>query len=152
MTDDPVHRAAKRLWPEQDATAFGYFDHLHANGSPLEALFYSGLFWPTFVEVDGMVFLERTVEDEADRDRVRAALRACNDPSKVERDFNRVEVPYLFGRRIGETTDDDDAYLAGVLAKTWAAALREQFPGKTFRVSVLPVSQGEAIAIGFHQG
>jgi hypothetical protein len=152
MMDDPACRAAKRLWPEHDATAFGYFDHLHANGSPLEALFYSGLFWPSFVEVEGMVFLKHTVEDEADRERVRAALRACNDPCKVERDFNRVEVPCLFGRRLGETTDDEDTELAGVLAKTWAAALREQFPGKTFRVSVWPASEGEEIAIGFDQG
>ncbi|HEY8210551.1 MAG TPA: hypothetical protein VIG99_23875, partial [Myxococcaceae bacterium] len=67
--------AASRLWPEQDATGFDYFDFLHARGSPRQALFYSGLFWPQFVEFDGMVFLEGTIEDEPERQRVQEALR-----------------------------------------------------------------------------
>lgn len=132
MMDDPACRAAKRRWPEHDATAFGYFDHLHANGSPLEALFYSGLFWPSFVEVDGMVFLGRTVEDEADRERVRAALRACNDPCKVERDFNRVEVPCLFGRRLGGTTDDEDTSLPECSPRPGRRLCASSFPGRRF--------------------
>lgn len=150
MKADRALRAAQKLWPEDDTTNFVFFDHLHARGSPLEAIFYAGLFWPTFVEFDGMVFLARSIEDESDRERIRS-LGMSKAPKEVERAFNLVEVPSLFGRRKGETDDEDDEFLAVALARMWAVALQTQFPSRRFQVRVLPADQSTEIAILFHQ-
>ena len=70
MRHEELVECLRRLYPERDTTGFGVFDFLHAEGSPLLAIFYSWLFWPEFVEIDGMVFLKETIEDDADRNRV----------------------------------------------------------------------------------
>lgn len=61
--------AFQRKYKDHDSIGFNYFDFLHAQGSPFNALFYSQLFWPEFVEVDGMVFCKiplRIVKTEND--------------------------------------------------------------------------------------
>jgi len=144
--------AASRLWPEQDATGFHYFDFLHARGSPRQALFYSGLFWPQFVELEGMVFLEGTIEDESDRQRVRDALRRYGgNRVQTEQSINTVEIPPLFGGRAGETTDGEDAFLASLICATWAARLRELFPDRAFAVEMVPADETGEIAVRFYQ-
>ena len=144
--------AASRLWPEQDATGFQYFDFLHARGSPRQALFYSGLFWPQFVEFDGMVFLEGTIEDESDRQRVRDAVhRYEGDRVKTEQSFNTMEIPSLFGGRATETTEEEDEFLASQICAMWTARLRELFPSRVFSVEVVPADETGEIAVRFYQ-
>lgn len=150
MKVDPSLRAARLLWPEDDTTNFVLFDHLHARGSPLEALFYAGLFWPAFVELEGMVFLARSIEDESDRERIRS-MGMSKAPKEIEQAFNFVEIPSLFGRRKDETEDADDELLATMLARMWAAALQSQFPSRRFQVRVLPANEDTEVAIVFHQ-
>jgi hypothetical protein len=154
LNDRSPIEAAKKLWPDQNATGFDYSDFLHARGSPRHALFYSGLFWPEFVEFEGMVFLEQTIEDEADRQRVLETLqRHGGDQGKTEQAFNTIEVPPLFGRRADETTNSEDESLALRLSAMWSARLREAFPARAFTVEVLPAdeSTGEDTAVRFYQ-
>lgn len=144
--------AASRLWPEQDATGFHYFDFLHARGSPRQALFYSGLFWPQFVEFDGMVFLEGTIEDESDRQRVQEAVHHYKgDRMKTEQSFNTIEIPSLFGGRATETTEEEDELLASQICAMWTARLRELFPHRVFSVEVVPADETGEIAVRFYQ-
>jgi hypothetical protein len=150
--DDQLIERLKALYPTRDTTGFNYFDLLHAEGSPLQALFYGRLFWPEFVEYDGMVFLRETVEDDTDERRIQEALvRYDHDRKRVEQSFNVVEVPSLFGRKMAESTDDDDRALASMLAVTWHQRLVTQYPGRAFDVRVLsPEESGGEIAIVFH--
>jgi hypothetical protein len=152
LTNRGPIEAALRLWPEHDATGFDYLDFLHAHGSPRLALFYSGLFWPGFVEFDEMVFLEATLEDDSARERVRAARSAHGgDRAKTEQLFNTVEVTSLFGARVGETTEDEDGLLASQLRAMWAACLQSMFPHRRFVVEVLPADDASDTAIRFYQ-
>ena len=50
----------QKRYKGHDSAGFNYFDFLHAQGSPFNALFYSPLFWPEFIEIDGMVFLQNS--------------------------------------------------------------------------------------------
>lgn len=54
------------LASEVDTTAFSVRDMIYVCGSPLDALVYSRLLWPDFVEIDRMIFMEGTIEDEED--------------------------------------------------------------------------------------
>lgn len=144
--------AASRLWPEQDATGFHYFDFLHARGSPRHALFYSGLFWPQFVEFNDMVFLEGAIEDESDRQRVREAVHLYEgDRVKTEQSFNTIEIPSLFGGRATETMNEEDEFLASQICAMWTARLRELFPSRVFSVEVVPPDEAGEIAVRFYQ-
>jgi hypothetical protein len=64
----------RRRHPDRDTTGFDLFDFIHAHGSPVDALLYSALFWPEFVEVDGAVLASDVIEGEADLARVRASV------------------------------------------------------------------------------
>ena len=153
MNSSEIVAVSKRLWPDQDPAGFNFFDFLHAQGSPRIALFYSRLFWPEFVEFEGMVFLEGSLEDEEDRQRVRDTLeRYGGDMSKTEKSFNVVEIPPLFGKRSGETTEDEDRLLASQICTMWKARLRALFAGRNFEVEVQrPTEQGDEIAVCFYQ-
>ena len=69
-----------------DAATFNIRDVIYACGSPLDALVYSRLLWPEFVEVEGMVFVEGTIESQEDRQRLAEALKEYgNDLTVTER-------------------------------------------------------------------
>ena len=112
------HQLVDRLrasFPGEDNHGFNAFDLLHKFGRPLSALLYTELFWPEFREFEGMVFLADSVEDVGDEARVREALDTYRDRTQVEKSFNFVEVPSLFGRSAGETSDEEDELLASRL-------------------------------------
>src|SRR5258708_6340661 len=122
-----------------DTTSFDIRDFVYAFGSPLDALMYSTLLWPRFEEIDGMIFIEGTIEDDEDRDRLSEVFEKNErDVSRTEEDFNLVEVPSdLFGQRAGETSDEEDQRLAELLAQMWAARLHSLYPSRRFVVKVL---------------
>ena len=138
-----------------DTSGFGLRDMTYAFGSPVDALMYSGLFWPAFVEIEGMVFLKGTIEDDEDRQRLKEVFEQHNrDVARTEEDFNLVEVPSdLFGRRAAETTEEEDGWLAERLAEMWHARLSLLYPGREFVVRVLtPEETGGEVGIVFFQG
>jgi hypothetical protein len=153
VTETTLLASLKQKFSQHDTTNFDVFDYLHAFGSPLEAMLYARLFWPDFSELDGMVFLAETIADEADRRRVRAAVKQGDgDLEAVEQSFNLVEVGALFGARAGETTVEQDRRLAATLQRTWSCRLQESFPGRDFEVQVVDADgDGVSPAVLFHE-
>jgi hypothetical protein len=152
MSNSDLVDVGTRLWPGHDATGFNYFDFLHACGSPRAALFYSRLFWPEFLEYEGMVFLEDSIEDDDDRRRVREALAHYGgDVMKTEKSFNTIEVTALFGSHF-DTTEEEDRLLVAQICLMWSARLREQFPHRRFAVEIQsPTEQGDELSVCFYQ-
>ena len=152
MSRIPVERYGE-LFSEKNTNKFNAMDYIHRFTSPLLALLFSELFWPNFIEIDGMVFLEGTFEDDSDLRRLKKAeARYGNNRVKIEASFNTIEVPFIFGSRMGDTTDEEDIILAQTLASMWRARLTEKFPCRKFKVRVASSEEtGGEIAVVFYQ-
>ena len=154
MTDEVLLERLRELYANRDTTNFGVMDLLHAVGSPLEALMYARLFWPEFVEMEGMVFLKETVEDEDDRQRFWEAYETHRrDRRRTEESLNLIEVTRLFGARGNESSPAEDRCLADRLATMWRARLATIYPDRSFVVDVVQVdpSDPDEIGIVFYQ-
>lgn len=140
MTDDSDLLALlARLKPElRSIEASDYLDALWSVGSPVEALFYSRLFWPRFVRVHGCLFLSGTVQ-APDDDGTIAELLARNgqDRRLTERALNRTPLVELFEAHASELDDAGFRELGSILVKTWKAALDEAFPEDHYEVEVV---------------
>jgi len=136
----------------EDTSGFNYFDFLHAKGRPLDALFYSRLFWPEFVEINGMIFLKETIVDDDDKNRLVEALEHYDgNKTKTEQSFNLTEIPSLFGKNLAETTDEEDMVLAERLAEMWQHRLKMIYPDRKFMVQVLSAKEtGDEVGIVFY--
>jgi hypothetical protein len=154
MLEQDLIKRLSSLYTEQDTTNFNVLDYVYAFGSPLQALMYSKLFWPEFIEIEDMVFLKDRMEDEDDR---RAVLKVLEqhegNRSKTEQAFNLFEIPQdMFGKKMGETTEEEDRYLAEILVEMWQCRLQMLFPNRSFKVMLLTAEEtaGE-IGILFYQ-
>src|SRR5205085_7354581 len=111
-------------------------DFLYERGSPVDALMYLRLFWPSFIEIDGMVIWSDawTTEDFDLPTTVRRAYeRWSRDKQQTERACNLVEVWELFLDAPGEFDDDElTEHLITSMCETWSARLRDLFPGRVF--------------------
>ncbi len=152
MRDEELLMHLREKYKGYDTHGFDFFDLLHLVGSPLDALLYAQLFWPEFVEIEGMVFLNGTIEDEDDMGRLYQALkRYGGDKSQVEKSFNVIEIPSLFGKQLSETTDEEDQLLAERLAEMWQQRFTVLYPAKKFMVEVLsPEQTGSEVAVLFY--
>jgi len=120
-----------------DTSNFNVLDFVSAFGGPLEALAYSYLFWPDFVEFEGMIFHQASIEDDEDRSRIRAALSELSSRKAVEQSFNQFVIPEgFFSAGISTTTDDENQFLAERIAEMWKARLAQLFPTKRCVVEV----------------
>jgi hypothetical protein len=106
----------EKAYPNRNTHAFNVFDFVHAFGSCRDALMYSQILWPEFVEFRGMIFLNRVVELPDFETRVTETLGRTKSSAEVEREFNLTEITYLFGRRMGETDDSEDRLLAEIMS------------------------------------
>ncbi len=144
MKEERIISKLRAAYREHNTKGYNTSDFVHAFGSGREALMYAQLFWPEFVEYNGMVFLKSAVENDDDKRRLEEALkRYGRDLVKTEQSFNLVEVPYLFGRRMGETDEEEYGWLAEILCEIWRCRLRTLFPGRSFKVEVLELGQGD---------
>lgn len=141
-----------QLYSDQDTTNFIVSDFIYAFGSPLEAMAYAKLFWPDFIQVDEMILRSDVIEDVEDAKRVRQALQDWNgDIEKTERSFNRLEIPDgVFGKRVGESSDEIDEQLAETLVEMWKARLRQRLPNHKFLVILEQESDGK-VSVTFSQ-
>jgi hypothetical protein len=100
-----------------------------------------------------MVFLRKTIETADDKRRVEEAFkRYGGDVAKTEQAFNVVEVPSLFGRRMGEADDEEDQLLAEILVQIWTLRLHSLFPDHQFNLNILkPIETGGEVAVLFFQ-
>jgi hypothetical protein len=126
-------------YSQHDTVSFNGFDFVHAFGSARDALLYVPLFWPEFIEFQGMTFFEFLVETDDDKQRVIEFYEAHNrNRTLTQQAFNLVEVSYLFGKRSGEADDFQELCLAEMLCEIWAHRLKGLFPGRQFTVRIVP--------------
>lgn len=153
MKDEIILEHLRNKYPGENRAKFNFLDFIHAAGSPSDALLYARLFSPQFIEIDEMIFLKDVIEDEADIQRVRNAIeKYAGDKKIVEHSFNFVEIPSLFGGNSGDTSDEEDYWLATQLAEMWALKLKILYPEKTFEVNILlPTETGNELGIEFFQ-
>ena len=153
MDNEQLLRSLRSAFPSHDTTGFEAFDFIHAFGSGREALLYARLFWPEFIEFRGMVLLKATIETDDDRRRAEGAFEKYNsDVVETEQSLNLVEIPHLFGRRIGEADDEEDRLLAEIVAEVWRCRLKTLFPDRHFVVGILEAEDtGGEIAVMFSQ-
>ena len=151
MNEQELVAKYSSLHSGRDRTNFGALDVLHAEGSGLDALLYGFLFWPEFVEYQGMIFRRDTVEDDDDRRCVDDALkRYGGDASATEKSFNTVEIGSLFGARSNETDDATDRDLALLLCEMWSARLAQVFHPYKCRVELVePEVTGGSVGLIF---
>lgn len=124
-------------------------DMMFHNGSLYEALLYSNLFVPPFLEIDDAVFLnDGTYRFPEDYNK----SLASSTLGKLELllSFNRREIPYMFSE-----TDIDISHcylLAGLIAEAWDARLKKLFPAKKFFVRVSGSNvEGGGVFVEFEQ-
>jgi|SRR5215208_3307734 len=157
MEDEQLLKRLRQLYTDLDTTNFDVLDFVAAFGSPLQALLYSRLFWPEFVEIDGMVFLKESMEEEDDRRRLAEALEHYGgDLTRTEQAFNLVEVPSMLFtgyEALNETTEEENLWLAQRLAEIWRACLIHRYPGRDFVVEVLEedTGGGDPVGVIFYQ-
>jgi hypothetical protein len=131
MHDELLIDHLKEFHAKADTTNFNVLDFVSAFGSPLEALAYSKLFWPDFVEFEDMIFHEGSIENEDDRSRIRVALSEFPTRREVEESFNQFLIPDdFFSAGLGTTTDEENIYLAERISEMWKARLAQLFPNK----------------------
>jgi len=153
MDDKLLIDNLKRFHAAADTSNFNVLDFVSAFGSPLYALAYSKLFWPDFIEFEGMIFLKENVEDEEDRSRIRTALARSSTPKEVERSFNQFMIPDIFfSAGLGTTNGDENLCLAERMVEMWEARLARLFPGRTLVVELeLPQQSKEGPTIIVYQ-
>lgn len=135
-----------------DTTAFDYFDLLHHDGSPFWALFYSRLFFPVFVKMDDMILLPEVIDNQEALGRLKKALAESNgDRASVEASFNRTDIELMFGKRVGDTDDEEDRELARRIAAAWRMCLQRDFPDRQMVVVLeTPEESGGTFGLTFY--
>lgn len=122
---------------EADTTNFDVLDFVSAFGNPLDALVYSKLFWPDFIEYEGMIFMASILESADDRARVLNALSKGLSKSETEKSFNDFDIPSaVFASHRVQLTLSGYSTLAERLAEMWRARLAQLFPNRAFDVTV----------------
>ena len=151
LDEEALIRTLQRRFSDRDTTGFRLRDFIYAEGSPVDALLYSSLFWPELLEVDGAILLRATVEDDDGLARIRAVVRE-RGPVETERRFNLWDFSDLFGNGLADINDDEAELLMTRLAEMWRCRLHAQFPDRRFALEVLtPEDTGGDIAILFYQ-
>jgi hypothetical protein len=127
----------KEFHAKAKTTNFDVLDFVSAFGNPLEALAYSYLFWPDFMEFEGMIFHQSCIQDEEDRSRIRAAVSKFSSRKEIEESFNQFLVPEaFFNSGLPTTTDEENIWLAERIAEVWRARLAQLYPSKKCVVEV----------------
>ena len=149
MRDESLIDRLKKLHASADTSNFNVLDFVSAFGNPLEALAYSKLFWPDFLEFEGMIFLKDFVEDEEDRSKIRGALSEFGSSKEVEKSFNQFLIPEIFfSAHYSDAKEEEALYLAELITAMWGARLAQLFPNKKCVVQLqLPEETGEGPTI-----
>lgn len=118
--------------PERLDAAGGLLDVVGRSGAAA-AIAFAGLFWPRFVEVRGCVLLAEHF-DAASFERWWEQLDG--DRPAIEATINHLHLWDVFDPEADGVPPAGMRWLAAVLARTWRAALDEQFPDRELTVSV----------------
>lgn len=123
---------------------FSLFDYVHAKlnfdrVSPDLAVALLNLYWPTFQEIDGWVFLEEEFSKEKYQE------LASSNNSQLEYWMNLINLESIFSLAPVETQE----YVALKITEMWKAKLKIDFPEKKFIVKKF-IDEGEAYCV-FYQ-
>jgi hypothetical protein len=141
---------------DQDVTGLTRADFLFARGKVQDALIYSGLFAPQFIEVEGFILLAefgvlpKGGLEQAQR-RITEALKISADEARRFVDScNWVEVPYLLSDN--QSSDAEDNLLARAIADAWQGRLNGLYHDRSFQVQVFPKEEtGSVVGVGFRE-
>jgi len=129
MNEEVLIDHLKGFYAKEDTSNFKVLDFVSAFGNPLQALAYSYLFWPDFVEFENMIFHQGAIEDEEDRAQIRIAMSKFSTRQEVEQSFNQFLIPDdLFAAGLSTTTEEENLYLAERIAEMWKVRVTRLFP------------------------
>ena len=154
MTEQELIADLISRYPEDKNRALGVLDFVYRHGSALDALLYSSLFWPRFIEIQDMIFVTGRLKGRnlPEAKRLNDAVVTLGDNWRVEESFNIFELPSDLFERVQDTTDEQVSFLAEQLAQMWRAKLTFDFPDRRFAVRVLsPEETGGEVGITFYQ-
>lgn len=137
MDTDRILDALRRNFGQSGYENFAAHDFLHAEGSARKAILYSTLFFPEFVEVDGIVLLKMNVADQVNLERFRL-MKSVEGKSQreLEQSFNFLEIAYCFGAGRNELAEADEELLADLVAESWKCRLKCDYSHRRFKVYV----------------
>ena len=152
MTEQEVIADIRSHYSDDDKGDFDVPDLIWRNGSAIEAIMYSTLFWPEVTETLGFVLLKDRIDTEEAKTRLSKAISKTMDLSEVEESFNLVEIPSDLFSRLEDTTDEQVEHLAGCLVEMWRTKLQVAYPSRELVVRVLsPDETGGEVGITFCQ-
>jgi hypothetical protein len=111
--------------------AFGFWDYLNTRGDFELAAAFGKLFWPEFIEVEGLILLAENYDEKT----YRQWKQTVSDRDKIEAVINEVHVYDLFLNSSKQpVTSQTFEFIGWVLMKCWTCALKDKFPDRNFRV------------------
>jgi len=153
MRDRQLVDHLKEFHAKADTSNFNVLDFVSAFGIHWKGFAYSYLFWPDFVEFEGMICHQGCIENDDDRSQIRAARSQFSSSKELEQSFNQFVIPdSFFNSGISTTTDEEDLFLAERIAEMLRARLAQLFPNKNCVVEVqLPHEAEEGPTIVVYQ-
>jgi hypothetical protein len=130
---------------------FDVDDLIHEYGDPRQALLHFRMFYPEFVEVNGHVVLKSIIDgDDGSEKLVELLAQNHSDVQEILEGYRWVEVPYLFLK--DDLEDEEDYFLAQLMAESWKGALMSQFPEQKWVARVLePEETGSTVGVCFEE-
>ena len=126
---------------------------LYEYGVASQAILYSALYNPEFIEVCGSVLLAWNLPTQELVKEFEQSLKLGPKTSReLEESFNFVEIGYMFAPKGRDTSDEEDELLAQQLRDCWAAILHYRYRNRQFVVEVIsPEETGSTVGISFYE-
>lgn len=133
---------------------FSTSDLLGEFGKASLAVLYSELFIPDLEDCEGSILLSWSISSEEMASRFRE-LKKEADPRKleeIESSFNFIEIGYLFQPQGRDLEEEQDDFLAHLVAEAWKGCLKSRYPERSFIVEVLPPEiTGSVVGVHFYE-
>jgi hypothetical protein len=131
----------KKLIPElsdwNNGAGIDVVSWIGCEGDFAKAIGYSAIFWPEFVEIEGLV-----VRSEETEERVNGFLKQCGGDRKgTESLINHLHIRDIQYWGCPGATPERLAFLGRILKETYECKLKRDFPNRKFTVEL---SEGDA--------
>jgi hypothetical protein len=130
---DPMSLPEARLWSEGFGGGLGVVDFVSSKLTVATALAFATVLWPRFVEVRGCVLWSEHYQPDNFQewwDKLGGNRQA------IESTINHLHLWDVFDTGEDPSAEEALEELAGIVAQAWRAALKDEFPGKRFEVTV----------------
>ena len=125
---------------EESSSTRGFWDYLSPNANHEIAAAFSKLFWPEFIEVEGLILLaEMYPKLGMTAEEFKQTL--VTNPGSIEYTVNHLDIPYMY-QGFGWATVDGELthcvptqlydYLARSILFSWKHALKVAYPDREF--------------------